>query len=260
MTTYIVASFVSKLVVCLSKFFYPIQSWPSNVLFSVLLSCWIYCIISLIRFHFCLAYRNITIMGLGCLFGECLSISCSLISFYTAAPLSLCCSVVPEAVSYASSQVSEFIVRGRAAMPDLQLDWWEYARPFLQLGWYQWAGATIFIWGWCHQLRCHAILVSFRFLLYSMPSDEGLSFWSLFLCAYHWIKQLLHISYDKCFSFSNERYNDNFPGFITWAQRSWRVCDPSWWLVWICFLCALPCWDSNSHTLLQLVLSSIYDF
>ncbi|KAH7664643.1 Polyprenol reductase protein [Dioscorea alata] len=78
--------------------------------------------------------------------------------FYTAAPLSLCCSVVPEAVSYASSHVSEFIVRGRAAMPDLQLDWWEYARPFLQLGWCQWAGAGIFIWGWCHQLRCHAIL------------------------------------------------------------------------------------------------------
>ncbi|KAJ0968779.1 hypothetical protein J5N97_021656 [Dioscorea zingiberensis] len=82
--------------------------------------------------------------------------------FYTAAPLSLCCSVAPEAVSYGRGQIAEFIVRGRAAMPDLKFLWWEYAKPFLKLGWCQWFGAAFFIWGWCHQLRCHAILGSLR--------------------------------------------------------------------------------------------------
>ncbi|KAJ6707956.1 DFG10 PROTEIN [Salix viminalis] len=34
--------------------------------------------------------------------------------------------------------------------------------PFLNLGWFQWIGAAIFLWGWIHQYRCHAILGSLR--------------------------------------------------------------------------------------------------
>ncbi|XP_008779870.2 polyprenol reductase 1 isoform X1 [Phoenix dactylifera] len=82
--------------------------------------------------------------------------------FYTMAPLSLGSSCAPEALSYAGDQIAEFIVKGRARMPDLEVDLWKLLMPFIKLGWCQWIGAAIFIWGWLHQLRCHAILGSLR--------------------------------------------------------------------------------------------------
>ncbi|URE07663.1 hypothetical protein MUK42_21106 [Musa troglodytarum] len=82
--------------------------------------------------------------------------------FYTGAPLSLGISCASEALSYARDQIAEFIVKGRDRMPDLQIDWLELLKPLLLLGWCQWIGAIIFLWGWLHQLRCHAILGSLR--------------------------------------------------------------------------------------------------
>lgn len=66
---------------------------------------------------------------------------------------------------YTTRQVAEFIVKGRAQMPDVEFDWWGYVKPLMRLGWFQWTGATIFLWGWIHQYRCHAILVRTVFLL-----------------------------------------------------------------------------------------------
>ncbi|MCO5596932.1 hypothetical protein L7F22_051003 [Adiantum nelumboides] len=34
--------------------------------------------------------------------------------------------------------------------------------PLLLLGWHYCIGATIFLWGWVHQYRCHSILASLR--------------------------------------------------------------------------------------------------
>lgn len=75
------------------------------------------------------------------------------------APLSLGSSCAPESLSYAGGQIADFIVKGRARMPDPEVRWWEFLKPFIILGWCQWIGAAIFIWGWLHQLHCHAILV-----------------------------------------------------------------------------------------------------
>nr|XP_010919154.1 polyprenol reductase 1 isoform X1 [Elaeis guineensis] len=82
--------------------------------------------------------------------------------FYVMAPLSLGSSCAPEALSYAGGQIAQFIVKGRARMPDLEVHLWELLKPFIILGWCQWIGAAIFIWGSLHQLRCHAILGSLR--------------------------------------------------------------------------------------------------
>lgn len=78
--------------------------------------------------------------------------------FYTAAPLSLSCSCAPEVFKYATHQVVEFIVKGRAQMPVIEFDWWGFVKPFTILGWFQWSGAAIFLWGCIHQYRCHSIL------------------------------------------------------------------------------------------------------
>ena len=88
-----------------------------------------------------------------------------LASFYTAAPLSLCCDIAPELCKFALNTAAEFIVKGKTRMPALELDWWEFTTPLAKLGWLPWAGAAIFSWGWLHQRRCHAILVCFSFLL-----------------------------------------------------------------------------------------------
>ena len=45
-------------------------------------------------------------------------------------------------------------------MPVIEFDWWGYMSSLMKLGWPSWLGAAIFIWGWIHQHRCHAILVS----------------------------------------------------------------------------------------------------
>ncbi|XXG86105.1 hypothetical protein AAC387_Pa11g1065 [Persea americana] len=84
------------------------------------------------------------------------------IFFYTAAPLSLSSSCTPEVYKYTTRQVAEFIVKGRARMADVEFDWWGYVKPLMKLGWFQWTGAAIFLWGWIHQYRCHAILGSLR--------------------------------------------------------------------------------------------------
>ncbi|CAN0890839.1 Polyprenol reductase 1 [Linum grandiflorum] len=79
--------------------------------------------------------------------------------FYTAAPLSLCGPYASEAFKYGAEHVvnwSSFEVKG------FQVDWWELLNPLLKLGWLQWTAAAIFLWGWIHQLRCHAILGSLR--------------------------------------------------------------------------------------------------
>ncbi|OAY82498.1 Polyprenol reductase 1 [Ananas comosus] len=82
--------------------------------------------------------------------------------FYIAAPLSLGSSCLLEALNYARGQIAEFIVKGRARMPDIEVDWLGLLKPLLNLGWCQWVGAAIFSWGWLHQLHCHMILGSLR--------------------------------------------------------------------------------------------------
>ncbi|KAG2568195.1 polyprenol reductase 1-like [Panicum virgatum] len=82
--------------------------------------------------------------------------------YYVAAPLSLASSSLLEAIQYLRYQIAEFIVRGRARMPDLVIDPSHLLKPLLNLGWCQWIGALIFIWGSLHQIRCHAILGSLR--------------------------------------------------------------------------------------------------
>ncbi|CAN6229261.1 unnamed protein product [Urochloa humidicola] len=82
--------------------------------------------------------------------------------YYVAAPLSLASSCLPEAIEYLRYQIAEFIVKGRARMPDLVIDPSHLLKPLLKLGWSQWIGAVIFIWGSLHQSRCHAILGSLR--------------------------------------------------------------------------------------------------
>ncbi|KAL6651244.1 hypothetical protein ACP70R_010169 [Stipagrostis hirtigluma subsp. patula] len=82
--------------------------------------------------------------------------------FYVATPLSLASSCIAEAMQYLQGQIAEFIVKGRARMPDLVIDSSSLLKPLLKLGWGQWLGAIIFIWGSLHQIRCHAILGSLR--------------------------------------------------------------------------------------------------
>ncbi|GJN01991.1 hypothetical protein PR202_ga19301 [Eleusine coracana subsp. coracana] len=82
--------------------------------------------------------------------------------YYVAAPLSLASSCIPEAMQYLRGQVAEFIVKGRARMPDLVIDSSSLLMPLVKLGWCQWIGAVIFLWGSLHQIRCHSILGSLR--------------------------------------------------------------------------------------------------
>ncbi|KAJ6739173.1 POLYPRENOL REDUCTASE 2-LIKE [Salix koriyanagi] len=81
--------------------------------------------------------------------------------FYTAMPLTLCCTCAPNVFKFGTSEVMEFIVKGRSSIQANEFDWWE-VNPFLNLGWFQWIGAAIFLWGCIHQYRCHAILGSLR--------------------------------------------------------------------------------------------------
>ncbi|KAJ6937036.1 hypothetical protein NC652_011643 [Populus alba x Populus x berolinensis] len=79
--------------------------------------------------------------------------------FYTAMPLTLCCTCAPNAFKFGKSEVTEFIVKGRSSMQAIEFDWWDFVNAFSKFGWCQWIGAAIFLWGWIHQHRCHAILV-----------------------------------------------------------------------------------------------------
>lgn len=105
-----------------------------------------------------------------CLMSECVRRCCVYygyvfeVSFYTAAPLSLCCTLMPEVFGFAADLVAEFIVKGKRQMPAFEFELWESVNPFLKLRWFQWIGAAIFLWGWMHQRCCHAILVSANIL------------------------------------------------------------------------------------------------
>ena len=80
-------------------------------------------------------------------------------SFYTAAPLSLCCNYVSEVFLFASNLIQELIVKGKDRMQFGEYSWWGFVGPLLKLKWHAWLGAAIFLWGSVHQHRCHAILV-----------------------------------------------------------------------------------------------------
>ncbi|PSS21711.1 Polyprenol reductase [Actinidia chinensis var. chinensis] len=84
------------------------------------------------------------------------------IFFYTAAPLSLCCTFAPEAFIFAENQLAEFIVKGKNQISTTEFDWWVITSPLMKLRWYSWIGMAIFFWGWIHQCRSHAILGSLR--------------------------------------------------------------------------------------------------
>ncbi|KAL7236938.1 hypothetical protein ACSBR1_020095 [Camellia fascicularis] len=79
-----------------------------------------------------------------------------------AALLSLCCTFALEAFVFALNRVVEFIVKGNNQIPATEFDWWGFASPLMTLRWYSWIGMAIFLWGWIHQRRCHAILGSLR--------------------------------------------------------------------------------------------------
>ncbi|KAJ0265339.1 hypothetical protein HA466_0016450 [Hirschfeldia incana] len=76
--------------------------------------------------------------------------------FYTAAPLSLCVNIAPE--------VAVFIAQGKShTSSDTEFNLLSSLSPLMMnLGWCQLIGAAIFLWGWLHQRRCHAILGSLR--------------------------------------------------------------------------------------------------
>lgn len=86
------------------------------------------------------------------------------VSFYTAAPLSLCCnSSLAEVFKFSASQILKYVYGDKSQMQWIEVNFWEVARPLLKLGLFQWIGAIIFLCGWVHQRRCHAILVCFTF-------------------------------------------------------------------------------------------------
>ncbi|KAK8260238.1 hypothetical protein V6Z11_D13G108900 [Gossypium hirsutum] len=79
-----------------------------------------------------------------------------LYDYYIVAPLSLCCTCAPEVFEFTLDLVSE----GRKQWQPLEVIGGN--RFPLWLRWKQWVGSAIFLWGWIHQLRCHAILGSMR--------------------------------------------------------------------------------------------------
>lgn len=99
------------------------------------------------------------------------------ISFYTAAPLSLCCTS-PEVFKFATNLIEEIIVKGKNQMPSTKFNEWGIIIPLIRQRWYTWIGAGLFSWGWVHQRRCHAILVS-------LAADTPLDYLAChFLCSF----------------------------------------------------------------------------
>lgn len=88
-----------------------------------------------------------------------LHVFCIICSFYMAAPLSLCCNIIPDVLTYWEDLIFKFIARGKAQMPLVEYNLWEFVIPLIKLGWRHWIGTAIFLWGWIHQHRCHKILV-----------------------------------------------------------------------------------------------------
>ncbi|XVF45394.1 hypothetical protein PTKIN_Ptkin02bG0202000 [Pterospermum kingtungense] len=77
--------------------------------------------------------------------------------YYIAAPLSLCCTWVPEVLNFTLNLMSEIIVKGKNQMPAIEIDWWESVIILMKLGWLQWIGSAIFLWGWILQFHHHAV-------------------------------------------------------------------------------------------------------
>lgn len=84
-----------------------------------------------------------------------------MVSFYTAAPLSLCSNCIPEVYHFAANGIAQFIVEGKGQMLVVEVSLLDAVIPLANLGWRQWIGAALFFWGWIHQFRCHQILVQY---------------------------------------------------------------------------------------------------
>ncbi|CAH8262724.1 unnamed protein product [Arabidopsis lyrata] len=82
--------------------------------------------------------------------------------FYVTAPLSLCSNIAPEVARFVGNQVAEFIANGKSHTSAPELSLVMCISPLMKLGSVQWIGGAIFLWGWIHQRRCHAILGSLR--------------------------------------------------------------------------------------------------
>nr|GEU64098.1 3-oxo-5-alpha-steroid 4-dehydrogenase family protein [Tanacetum cinerariifolium] len=84
------------------------------------------------------------------------------IVYYIAAPLSLC-SFAPEVFKFVKNLANDIMVNGKnTLLSNHKFNIGILVTPFLVLRWYAWLGAAIFLWGWVHQRRCHAILGSLR--------------------------------------------------------------------------------------------------
>ncbi|THG10086.1 hypothetical protein TEA_019828 [Camellia sinensis var. sinensis] len=112
---------------------------------------------------------------------------CGISSFYTAALLSLCCTFALETFVFASNRVVEFIVEGKNQIPAKEFDWRGFASPLMILRWYSWIGMAIFLWGWIHQCRCHAILLASDPGIRYFPFDGGNDF---FIALLFFVKNL----------------------------------------------------------------------
>lgn len=76
--------------------------------------------------------------------------------YYLLAPLSL----FPRAIQFVTSMLQGCqSFRHGIYKFEISIQGWN---PLLQIGWLYWIGGVIFIWGWVHQYRCHAILASLR--------------------------------------------------------------------------------------------------
>ncbi|CAD5318659.1 unnamed protein product [Arabidopsis thaliana] len=82
--------------------------------------------------------------------------------FYVTAPLSLCSNIAPEVARFVGNQVAEFIANGKSHTSAPEFNLLSSISPLMKLGSLQWIGGAIFLWGWIHQRRCHAILGSLR--------------------------------------------------------------------------------------------------
>ncbi|KAG0474315.1 hypothetical protein HPP92_014001 [Vanilla planifolia] len=111
--------------------------------------------------------------------------------FYTVAPLSLGSRCIPEVLDYVSSQIIEFSVRSHSQRPKVEFFWREALKPLLNMGWCQWFGAVLFLWGWMHQLQCHAILGSLRKQRsadeYILPKGD----WFEFVSCPHYLAEII---------------------------------------------------------------------
>ncbi|KAK8635510.1 hypothetical protein V6N13_004244 [Hibiscus sabdariffa] len=99
-------------------------------------------------------------------------------SYYIAAPLSLCSTWAPEAFRFTLNLILLFTgEEGTKPMPvTIGVDEWESGNGVMKLGWYQWVGSAIFLWGWIHQLRCHANLVIYLGLVVASGGGD-LTIW-----------------------------------------------------------------------------------